>query len=91
MPSIATQTSYADVPDSVTQGSPRSPASATEDWRLLQCPSFEVIVNRRSGMNKQRSRSFIMRHFFSQTPGGAYTAAVWDYCSGNTSDSKTTE
>ena len=54
MPSVATQTAYGDVIESVSLGSPRSPNTSSKDWHQTQRPSWILIANRRSGMSMKK-------------------------------------
>ena len=80
MPSVATQTALQDIPAAASFGSPRSPTPSSMDWRLLQPPSWVGISTRRSGMGK-KPYMWHLKHSFSQTDGGMYNAAAWEFIS----------
>ena len=77
MPSVATQTAYGDVIESVSLGSPRSPNTSSKDWRQTQRPSWLLIANRRSGMSMKKH--WTKKHVITETEGGLFTAASWDW------------
>ena len=70
MPSVATQTAYGDVIESVSLGSPRSPNTSSKDWRQTQRPSWLLIANRRSGMSMKKH--WTMKHVITETEGGLF-------------------